>query len=137
MVAPLKVGIAGLGTVGAEVVRLIEQQSRVLSTRCGRSIRVVAVTARSKVKKRGIDLRGVTWAKNPLAVAVSPPVRSASSTSSKARAEISTPAPKAMTVATTRTGTAATHATSAPSSSAPPPSSPHPAACTHNGIRAR
>ena len=74
MVAPLKVGIAGLGTVGAEVVRLIEQQSRVLSTRCGRSIRVVAVTARSKVKKRGIDLRGVTWAKNPLAVATDPEV---------------------------------------------------------------
>jgi homoserine dehydrogenase len=45
MVAPLKVGIAGLGTVGAEVVRLIERQSRVLSARCGRGIRVVAVTA--------------------------------------------------------------------------------------------
>ncbi len=69
MVAPLKVGIAGLGTVGSEVVRLIEQQSRVLSARCGRGIRVVAVTARSKVKKRGLDLRGVTWAKNPLALA--------------------------------------------------------------------
>ena len=60
MVAPLKVGIAGLGTVGSEVVRLIEQQSRVLSARCGRGIRVVAVTARSKVKKRGLDLRGMT-----------------------------------------------------------------------------
>ena len=40
MVAPLKVGIAGLGTVGAEVVRLIEQQSRTLSARTGRGIRV-------------------------------------------------------------------------------------------------
>ena len=39
MVAPLKVGIAGLGTVGAEVVRLIEQQSRTLSARCGRGVR--------------------------------------------------------------------------------------------------
>ena len=53
MVAPLKVGIAGLGTVGAEVVRLIEAQGRTLSARCGRGVRVVAVTARSKVKKRG------------------------------------------------------------------------------------
>jgi homoserine dehydrogenase len=74
MVAPLKVGIAGLGTVGAEVVRLIEAQSRVLSARCGRGIRVVAVTARSKAKKRGIDLRGVTWAKTPLALANDPNV---------------------------------------------------------------
>ena len=72
MVAPLKVGIAGLGTVGAEVVRLIEQQGRTLSARCGRGVRVVAVTARSKAKKRGLDLRGVTWAKNPLALANDP-----------------------------------------------------------------
>ena len=54
MVAPLKVGIAGLGTVGAEVVRLIETQARVLAGRSGRGIRVVAVTARSKAKKRGV-----------------------------------------------------------------------------------
>src|SRR4051812_35946886 len=72
MVAPLKVGIAGLGTVGAEVVRLIEEQARVLSARSGRSIRVVAVTARSKVKKRGVDLRGIDWAKSPLALATEP-----------------------------------------------------------------
>lgn len=72
MVAPLRVGIAGLGTVGAEVVRTIEQQGRVLSARCGRGVRVVAVTARSKAKKRGVDLRGITWAKNALAIATDP-----------------------------------------------------------------
>jgi len=74
MVAPLKVGIAGLGTVGAEVVRLIEEQSRLLSARSGRGIRVVAVTARSKVKKRGVNLRGIDWAKSPLALATDPNV---------------------------------------------------------------
>jgi homoserine dehydrogenase len=74
MVAPLKVGIAGLGTVGAEVVRLLENQSRVLSARSGRGIRVVAVTARSKAKKRGLDLRSVAWASNPLALANDPGV---------------------------------------------------------------
>jgi homoserine dehydrogenase len=72
MVAPLKVGIAGLGTVGAEVVRLIETQARVLAGRSGRGIRVVAVTARSKAKKRSIDLRGVEWAKDPMALATHP-----------------------------------------------------------------
>jgi homoserine dehydrogenase len=74
MVAPLKVGIAGLGTVGAEVVRLIEGQSAGLSARCGRPIRVVAVTARSKAKKRGLDLRGINWAKDPQALAENPEV---------------------------------------------------------------
>jgi homoserine dehydrogenase len=74
MVAPLKVGIAGLGTVGAEVVRLIEAQSRALSARCGRTIRVVAVTARSRTKKRNVDLRGIAWAKNALDLASDPGV---------------------------------------------------------------
>jgi homoserine dehydrogenase len=74
MVAPLKVGIAGLGTVGAEVVRLIESQSRTLSARCGRSVRVVAVTARSKARKRNLDLRGIAWAKSPLALASDPKI---------------------------------------------------------------
>lgn len=74
MVAPLKVGIAGLGTVGAEVVRLIEQQQSILAARCGRGIKVVAVTARNKAKKRGIDLRGIDWMKDPLAVATHPEV---------------------------------------------------------------
>src|SRR5258708_34597773 len=72
MVAPLKVGIAGLGTVGAEVVRLIEQQGATLSARSGRAVRVVAVTARSKAKKRGLDLRGIAWAKSALALASDP-----------------------------------------------------------------
>src|SRR3954468_14809032 len=74
MVAPLKVGIAGLGTVGADVVRLIEAQGAALAARCGRSIRVVAVTARSKTKKRHADLRGIGWAKSVLDLAADPDV---------------------------------------------------------------
>src|ERR1700759_5376783 len=74
MVAPLKVGIAGLGTVGAEVVRLIENEGKILAARCGRPVRVTAVTARSKTKKRGVDLSGITWAKSPLELASSPEI---------------------------------------------------------------
>jgi homoserine dehydrogenase len=72
MNAPLRVGIAGLGTVGAEVVRLIEQQGKTLAARSGRGVRVVAVTARSKAKKRGLDLRSIDWAKSPQALADDP-----------------------------------------------------------------
>ena len=74
MVAPLKVGIAGLGTVGAEVVRLIETQARTLSARCGRGVRVTAVTARSKAKKRGLDLADVAVGETPLDLAADPDV---------------------------------------------------------------
>ncbi|WP_407160360.1 homoserine dehydrogenase [Bradyrhizobium sp. STM 3557] len=74
MVAPLRVGIAGLGTVGTEVVRLLNRQERILSERTGRGVRVVAVTARSKAKKRGLDLDGITWAKDPLALAADPEI---------------------------------------------------------------
>src|SRR6201999_100427 len=56
------------------VVRLIENESRALSARCGRGVRVVAVTARSKTKKSGVDLRGIEWAKNPQALAEDPNV---------------------------------------------------------------
>ena len=48
MAAPLKLGIAGLGTVGASVVRLVTEQRDALIARCGRPIEVVAVSARSR-----------------------------------------------------------------------------------------
>ena len=59
MVAPLRLGIAGLGTVGASVVRLIANEQSALLARTDRRIVVVAVTARSKSKKRDIDLRKI------------------------------------------------------------------------------
>src|SRR3954466_10870469 len=72
MATPLKVGLAGLGTVGASVVRLIEQQRSALTARCGRPIEIVAVTARSKAKNRGIDLKKLRWVSDPIALARDP-----------------------------------------------------------------
>ena len=69
MAAPLRVGIAGLGTVGASVVRLIERQRDALATVCGRPIEVVAVSARSRAKKRDVDLRKLRWVADPVALA--------------------------------------------------------------------
>ena len=67
MVAPLKVGLAGLGTVGSSVIRLIAEDH--LAARCGRKVEVVAVTARSKGKDRGVDLSGIRWVEDPVALA--------------------------------------------------------------------
>jgi homoserine dehydrogenase len=69
MATPLKVGVAGLGTVGASMVRLIEQQRAALAQRCGRPIEIVAVNARSRNKNRGIDLKGYRWFSDPIALA--------------------------------------------------------------------
>jgi len=74
MPAPLKVGVAGLGTVGASVVRLIEQQQVSLSLRAGRPIEVVAVSARSRNKDRGINLKGKRWVADPVALATDPAI---------------------------------------------------------------
>jgi homoserine dehydrogenase len=65
MAQALKIGIAGLGTVGASVVRMIAHERDALAARCGRPVKVVAVSARSRAKKRDIDLRGVRWVADP------------------------------------------------------------------------
>jgi homoserine dehydrogenase len=72
MAAPLKVGLAGLGTVGATVVRLIERQRDALAARCGRPIEIVAVTARSRTKDRGVDLKRLRWVDDPTSLARDP-----------------------------------------------------------------
>lgn len=69
---PLKVGIAGLGTVGASVLRLLDRQSDALEVRCGRLIKVVAVTARSRGKDRGFDVSNLRWVEDPVALAADP-----------------------------------------------------------------
>jgi homoserine dehydrogenase len=70
--APLRVGVAGLGTVGAGLVGLIEQQASRLSVTLGREIRVTAVSARSQSKNRGISLAGKKWFDDPAKLAVDP-----------------------------------------------------------------
>jgi homoserine dehydrogenase len=69
MATPLKVGLAGLGTVGASVVRLIDRQRAALTARCGRPIEIVAVSARQKGKDRGVDLGKFRWVNDPVALA--------------------------------------------------------------------
>lgn len=57
----LRIGIAGLGTVGGGVVRLLETHGDLLAARCGRRIEIAAVSARDRGKDRGCDLGRVRW----------------------------------------------------------------------------
>jgi homoserine dehydrogenase len=74
MPEPLKVGLAGLGTVGTAVVRLLEHERDKLLARCGRPIEVVAVSARSRGKKRDIDLKKFRWVSDPVELAADPAI---------------------------------------------------------------
>jgi homoserine dehydrogenase len=65
----LRVGIAGLGTVGGGVVRLLREQGDLLALRCGRPIVVVAASARDLKKRRDIDLTGIRLESDPLSLA--------------------------------------------------------------------
>ena len=61
MTQPLRVAIAGLGTVGAGVIRLIETNGDLIARRSGRPIEVVAVSARDRTRDRGVDLSRYQW----------------------------------------------------------------------------
>ncbi|MDP2408772.1 MAG: homoserine dehydrogenase [Pseudolabrys sp.] len=69
MAEALRVGVAGLGTVGAALIAQIARQHDALAARCGRAIDVVAVSARSKGKDRGIDLKRTKWFADPVELA--------------------------------------------------------------------
>ncbi|MBM3505330.1 MAG: homoserine dehydrogenase [Alphaproteobacteria bacterium] len=72
--APLRIGIAGLGTVGTGVVRLLADNRESLVQRCGRPIELVAVAARNRDKKRDADLSAVRWHDDVTALARDPAV---------------------------------------------------------------
>lgn len=69
MTEPLRLGIAGLGTVGTGVVKIIRQKTALLETRGGRPITISAVCARSRVKDRGVSLDSYDWEDDPVALA--------------------------------------------------------------------
>ena len=66
---PLRIALAGLGTVGAGVIRLLETNRDLIAARAGRAIEVVAVSARDRGKDRGVDLSPYAWEDDMTALA--------------------------------------------------------------------
>jgi homoserine dehydrogenase len=66
---PLRLGIAGLGTVGIGVLRIIRKHADLLAARTGREIVISALSARDKNKDRGVPLDRYGWESDPVALA--------------------------------------------------------------------
>jgi len=69
MADALKIGIAGLGTVGASLVRILQERQEALATTCGRAIEITAVTARDRNRDRGVDISTIDWHADALSLA--------------------------------------------------------------------
>ena len=74
MADALKIGIAGLGTVGASLARILVERREALAATCGRPIEIVAVSARDRTRDRGIDLSRVAWFDDAVALAENPQI---------------------------------------------------------------
>ena len=74
MNTPLRIGIAGLGTVGAAVILMLARQRDMLAKLTGRDISVVAVAARDPAKERGFDPSQFTWFDDAVKLAQSPDI---------------------------------------------------------------
>lgn len=74
MSQPLRLGIAGLGTVGMGVVKIVQAHGDLLALRAGRPITITAVSARDRTKNRDADLSGYAWETDPVALARRPDV---------------------------------------------------------------
>ena len=74
MTRPLSVAVAGLGTVGAGVLKLLRDNADIVAARAGRPIAVTAVSARDRNKDRGVPISGLRWYEDPVALAADPAV---------------------------------------------------------------
>ncbi|MDX1780599.1 MAG: homoserine dehydrogenase [Thalassovita sp.] len=66
---PLRLGIAGLGTVGVGVIKIVRHQAALLTARTGRDVVISAVSARSRHKDRGVNLTQYDWEDDPVVLA--------------------------------------------------------------------
>ena len=71
---PLRVGLLGLGTVGGGTIAVLRRNAEVISRRVGRSIEVVAASARDISKPRAFDLSGIELYADPAELVLQPQV---------------------------------------------------------------
>ena len=68
MSTPFRIGIAGLGTVGAGAVQILQTHGDTLAEKAGRTIEISAVSARDRDRDRGVDVSGFAWEEDAVAL---------------------------------------------------------------------
>jgi homoserine dehydrogenase len=71
---PLRVGIAGLGTVGGGIIRILQKHGDLIADRACRPVKIVAVSARSKTRRRAASISRYKWYKDPVEMAAAPDI---------------------------------------------------------------
>ena len=69
MTAPLRLGLAGLGTVGIGVVKIVQRHADLIAARSGRPVQITAVSALDRSKPRDADLSAYAWETDPVTLA--------------------------------------------------------------------
>ncbi len=69
MTEELRLGIAGLGTVGCALIQLLAKQNEILESRSGRPLSVTGVSARTRGRDRGISIDDMDWHDDPVTLA--------------------------------------------------------------------
>ena len=69
MEQPLRIALAGIGTVGVGVIRLLDANRDLIERRAGRPFTIVAISGRDRGRDRGVDVAGIDWVDDPLALA--------------------------------------------------------------------
>ena len=67
-IKPLNIAVAGLGTVGVGILKILEKNAGLLTKKIGRPLRVKAVCARDKNRTRDANLNAIEWVENPLSL---------------------------------------------------------------------
>jgi homoserine dehydrogenase len=68
MTEQFRVAIAGLGTVGTGVVKVLQENAGLIAARAGRPVQIVAVSARNRAKLRDVDLTSYRWLEDPRSI---------------------------------------------------------------------
>ncbi|MEO1721825.1 MAG: homoserine dehydrogenase [Pseudomonadota bacterium] len=69
MMTPFRLGIAGLGTVGAGIVSLLDGERAAIEAKAGRPVGITAVSARNRARDRGVDIARFAWEDDAIALA--------------------------------------------------------------------
>lgn len=72
--SPLRIGVAGLGTVGTGVIKLLERHGHAFAARCGRAVVITGISAKDRAKDRGVNLGAAKWFDSVAELASSPDI---------------------------------------------------------------